>query len=127
MKNIEPKICRQRATIEARYSKSTEITEEKIKEFLIKFAEELEMSPLTEPFIFSPNKLNHPIHHGIAGFMAWATSGCSIYTWDNYKFLTVETYTCKPFLISKAVQFIKRFFDCTEIEFSEVEHEKANC
>ena len=123
MKNIEPNICRQRVTIEARYSEGIEITEERVREFLLRFAEVLEMQALTEPFIFSPNKVNHQIHHGIAGFMAWTTSGCSIYTWDKFRFLTVETYTCKPFAISKAVQFVKKFFACQEIEFSEVKHE----
>ncbi|MEK6927419.1 MAG: S-adenosylmethionine decarboxylase [Nanoarchaeota archaeon] len=123
MKDIEPNICRQRVTIEARYSPNTQITEEKIKDFLIEFAKELEMSLLIKPLIFSPNKINHPIHHGIAGFVAWATSGCSVYTWDKFNFLTVETYTCKPFDKKKAVEFVKRFFDCTEIEFSEVKHD----
>lgn len=123
MKNIEPRICRQRIVIEARYSKNVRISEKKIAKFLVKFAKELEMTRITEPFLFSPNKLNHPIHHGIAGFTAWATSGCAVYTWDNYHFLTVETYTCKPFLIEKAVEFVKKFFKCTEIEFFEVKYE----
>lgn len=123
MKNIEPRIKRQRATIEARYSENTVIDEESIKVFLRKLAEVLEMKLIAEPFIFSPNKLNHPIHHGIAGFAPWATSGCSVYTWDNHRFLTVEIYTCKEFPIEKAVVFTKKFFECVEVEYGEMHHE----
>ena len=65
MKNLEPKIYRQRLTIEAKYN--LVITEEIIKKFLVNFAKEIEMTPLTNPIVFSPNKRQHPIHHGIAG------------------------------------------------------------
>lgn len=77
------------------------------------------MTPLTKPFIFSPNKRNHLLHHGIAGFMGWAESGCSIYTWDKFNFLTVEIYTCKKFDVKKAVDFVKTFFKCNKITFEE--------
>jgi len=115
MKNLEPKIYRQRLTIEAKYNRI--ISEKVIKDFLIDFAKAIRMTPLTKPLIFSPNKIQHPLHHGIAGFMAWAESGCSIYTWDKFNFLTVEIYTCKKFENSKAVNFIKKYFHCKDIVF----------
>lgn len=117
MKNLEPKIYRQRLTIEAKYGGI--ISEEILKRFLVDFAREIEMTPLTKPMTFSPNKIQHPIHHGIAGFMAWAESGCSIYTWDKFNFLTIEIYTCKKFDNSKAANFVKKYFNCKELVFKE--------
>lgn len=118
MKNLEPQIYRKRLTIEAKYT--GDILSDNITSFLIDFAKFIEMTPLTEPFIFSPNNTNHPIHHGVAGFMAWAESGCSIYTWDKFKFLSVEIYTCKQFDTEKAINFVKEYFNCTEITSSDL-------
>lgn len=117
MKNLEPKIYRKRLTIEAHYS--IKIHEKLIGNFLKEFAAFISMTPLTEPLIFSPNNLNHPLHHGIAGFIAWAESGCSVYTWDKFNFLTVEIYTCKKFDDKKAIKFVNNFFKCKEIQFRE--------
>jgi S-adenosylmethionine decarboxylase len=114
MRNLEPQIYRQRLTIEGKYQ--SVITEETIKSFLIDFAQYLGMTPLTEPFIFTPNNTGHPIHHGVAGFMAWAESGCSIYTWDKFNFFTVEIYTCKQFDNEKASHYVKEYFNCSDIE-----------
>ena len=118
MKDLEPQIYRQRLTIEGKYQ--GDITEEMIKSFLVDFAAYIEMTPLTEPFIFTPNNTGHAIHHGVAGFMAWAESGCSVYTWDKFNFLSVEIYTCKKFDIQNAVDYVKEYFNCTEIESQEL-------
>lgn len=124
MKDLEPKIYRQRLVIEAKYN--VVISEDVIKSFLIDFAKFIKMTALTEPFIFSPNKKNHPIHHGIAGFMAWVESGCSVYTWDKLKFLTIEIYTCKKFDVSRAVDYAKNYFNCEKITFQELTYGKNN-
>lgn len=118
MKNLEPKIYRKRLTIEAHYS--IKIDEKVIRNFLKGFASFINMTSLNEPLIFSPNKLNHPLHHGIAGFMAWVESGCSIYSWENFNFLTVEIYTCKKFDSKKAISYVKRYFKCKEIVSGEL-------
>ncbi len=117
MKDLEPSIYRQRLIIEGRYS--IKISDYVIKQFLEDFAEEIGMTLLTSPFIFSPNKINHPLHHGIAGFVGWVESGCTIYTWDKLNFFTVDVYTCKKFSIKKAVAFTEKFFKTTAIEFEE--------
>ncbi len=118
MKDLEPQIYRQRLTIEGKYQ--GDITADKISAFLKDFADLLEMSPLTEPFIFTPNEIGHEIHHGVAGFMAWAESGCSMYTWDKFNFLSVEIYTCKKFDVQSAVNYVKDYFDCIEIDSQEL-------
>lgn len=115
MKDMEPSIYRQRLIIEGRYA--IEISEDVIKQFLEDLAEELGMTLLIEPLIFSPNNRKHPLHHGIAGFVAWVESGCSIYTWDRFNFFTVDIYTCKKFSVKKAVAFTKKFFKSKEIVY----------
>lgn len=124
MEDLEPKIYRQRLTIEAKYTSI--ISDKIIKSFLIDFAKFVKMTPLTKPFIFTPNKSNHPIHHGIAGFMGWVESGCSVYTWDKFKFLTVEIYTCKKFDIVKAVNYVRDYFHCKNITFQELTYGPNN-
>lgn len=122
MKNLEPQIYRKRLTIEAKYT--GDILAGNITSFLIDFAKFLEMTPLSEPFIFSPNNTDHSIHHGVAGFMAWVESGCSIYTWKKFSFLTVEVYTCKQFDTDKAVDFVKEYFKCIEIVAGDLPYDK---
>ncbi len=123
MKDLEPQIYRQRLMIEGRYT--IEISEDILKQFFEALAEEIGMTLLTKPFFFSPNIKGHAIHHGIAGFIAWVESGCSIYTWDKFNFFTVDIYTCKQFSVEKAVNFTKNFFRCREIEFMEIKPSKA--
>ena len=71
--------------------------------------------------IFSPNESKHPIHHGIAGFAPWVSSGSSLYTWDKFNFFTVEIYTCKTFSVKKAVDFTKKFMKADKIVWKEIE------
>lgn len=118
MRDLEPQIYRQRLIIEGRYN--IEISEAILNQFFEALAREIGMTLLTKPFFFSPNIRKHAIHHGIAGFIAWVESGCSIYTWDKFKFFTVDIYTCKQFSVEKAVNFTKKFFKCREIEYLDI-------
>ena len=118
MKNLEPKIFRQRLIIEGKYT--IKITEDVIRKYLVELAKSIQMKMLIEPIIFTPNNANHPLHHGIAGFVGWVESGSSVYTWDRFSFFTVEIYTCKKFSVLDAVKFTKEFFKTSEIEHQEV-------
>ncbi len=118
MKNLEPRIYRQRLIIEGKYGIT--ISEIVVKTYLTTLAKSIGMTLLTKPLIFSPNKRKHPIRHGIAGFVAWVESGCSVYTWDYFKFFTVEIYTCKKFSAKKAVAFTKKFFKTKQIVYRDM-------
>jgi S-adenosylmethionine decarboxylase len=124
MRDLEPQIYRQRLIIEGRYT--IEISEEVLKQFFEALAEEIGMTLLTKPFFFSPNMREHAVHHGIAGFIAWVESGCSIYTWDKFNFFTVDIYTCKQFSLEKAVEFTEKFFKCREIEYLDITPSRYN-
>ncbi|KKS44471.1 MAG: hypothetical protein UV48_C0001G0015 [Candidatus Azambacteria bacterium GW2011_GWA2_42_9] len=121
MKNIEPRITRQRLVIEARYSAA--INREKVKEYLLNLAAELKMTihpDLKEPIITSATGKSDPIHDGWEGAVFWVESGASIYVWERLNFLTVDIYTCKRFDNQKAIDFTAKFFETTEMEYREI-------
>ncbi len=119
MKNIEPKVYRQRLVIEARYT--IEVNRETVKKYLLDLAKELGMTlNLPEPIITSATGKSDPIHDGYEGVVIWLESGASIYIWEKLNFLTVDIYTCKPFNAKKAVDFTADFFQTSEMEYSEM-------
>jgi S-adenosylmethionine decarboxylase len=116
-----PQIIRKRLIIEGFYR--VEITHEFIKKFLKELSNLLEMTIILEPIIFSPNNKAHSIHSGLAGFMAWVESGVSFYTWSNYKFFTLDVYTCKDFEVKKAVKFIEEALNSPKLVYEEFHYE----
>jgi S-adenosylmethionine/arginine decarboxylase-like enzyme len=121
MKDIEPQIYRQRLVIEARYT--IEVNRDVVKEYLIGLAKELGMTlhpSLPEPIITSATGKSNPIHDGYEGIVIWLESGASLYIWERSKFLTTDIYTCKPFDAKKAVDFVAKFFQTSELEYSEI-------
>ena len=126
MKNLEPRIMRQRLIVEGKYT--IKINEKVIRKYLIELAKTIRMRPLIKPLVFSPNRIKHPIHHGIAGFIGWVSSGGSIYTWDKFNFFTTDIYTCKSISVSNAIKFTKKFFKTTKIEYQEIKcYQKDSC
>jgi S-adenosylmethionine decarboxylase len=121
MKNLEPQLLRKRLIIEGYHS--IEINEQLIKDYLLNLTKAIGMRPESDVFIFSPNEMGNPLHHGLNGFIAWVESGCHIYTWDTStspNFFTVDIYSCKNFLNEKAVNFTKNFFKATDLTFEEI-------
>jgi len=121
MRNIEPRIHRQRLKIEARYTVT--IDGEMVKTYLLDLATELEMTihpDFPGPIITSATGKSDPIHDGYEGVVFWVESGTTIYVWEKFNFLTVDIYTCKQFDITKAVDFTKKFFKLSEIEYQEI-------
>lgn len=122
MKDIEPSVYRQRLVIEARYT--IEVNSETVKKYLLDLAKELGMtlhpSLPEQPIVTSATGKSNPIHDGYEGIVIWLESGASLYIWERSKFLTTDIYTCKPFDAKKAVDFVAKFFQTSEIEYSEV-------
>jgi len=115
MKDLEPNITRQRLIIEAKYER--EIKEEDIRNFLFELGKVLKMTVDVEP---SVRKVETGIHDGFYGYAHWTESGCHIYTWRKFNFLSVDIYTCKHFSVEDAVNFTKEFFRTKEIAHKEV-------
>lgn len=122
MRNIEPRVYRQRLAIEARYT--IDVNRDTVRKYLLDLAQELGMtlhpSLNGEPIITSATGKSNPIHDGYEGVVIWLESGASLYVWERMKFLTADIYTCKPFDAKKAVDFVAKFFQTSEIEYSEI-------
>ena len=104
MSRLCPEIFRKRVTLEGLYR--IELPDEHfIRKFLTGLSNHLGMQPLAEVLVFSPNEHSN-LHHGIAGFIPWVESGCSLYTWEEQKFFTLEIYSCKEFSIESCYHFV---------------------
>ena len=114
MKDLEPRVYRQRLIIEARYAKP--ITEDLVKRYLLELTRVAGMTVINGPFISSATGKAKPIHAGYEGAVIWAESGAQIYTWEQFNFLTVDVYTCKRFDDQKLIDFTREFFQLTELE-----------
>jgi len=115
MKDLEPRIFRQRLIIEGHYN--TEIDGKNIREFLNKLSKVLEMRIFSGPYSWPPDKWEHPEVklHELNGFVAWTESGCHVYAWRFCKFFTVDIYSCKSFSIEEVIKFTKDFFKSEDL------------
>ncbi len=121
LKNLLPQVKRRRVFIEGFYN--VEVDRPLIERFFNELAETLSMVPITEPIIFSPDFRNHPIHKGLAGYMGWVESGVSLYTWREFKFFTVDIYTCKDFDLDRALKVIDKFLIPSVIVYEEFRYD----
>lgn len=109
MKDLAPDILRQRLVIEG--YPATTIGDEKIRDYLSKLSEVIDMKRLMEPATHRSDRF------GWAGWIHWETSGAHFYAWEQPKlFFSVDIYTCKAFDPGVAIEFTRRFFDTSEIE-----------
>lgn len=110
MKNLEPKIFRQRMIIEGHY----EITAdgEAIRSYLNDLSKILKMRIFSGPYSWPPDKWDRSEVdlHELNGFVAWTESGCHVYAWAVCKFFTSDIYSCKPFDAPSVAEFTKKFF-----------------
>ena len=118
MRNLEPRVHRQRLVIEAKYGR--DIDRELVRQYLLDLAKALEMTVHLEPIITSATGKGDPIHDGFEGVIFWLESGATIYVWERLKFLTVDIYTCKAFDTKKAIEFTKNYFNISELEHQEL-------
>lgn len=113
MKNLAPKIYRQRLVIEGIPAKNIKATD--IKKYLSELSRQLKMITLLNPVTHMSPKF------GWAGWIHWETSGAHFYAWEKPKlFFSVDIYTCKKFSNKKAVEFTKNFFQASQIVWKAV-------
>lgn len=113
MKDLAPKIFRQRLIIEGICDQP--ITDVQIKEYLSELSGVLKMKTLTKPTTHKSPKF------GWAGWIHWETSGTHFYAWDEpFPFFSADIYTCKKFDVITAVEFTKKFFGASKIEYKSV-------
>jgi len=115
MKNLEPKIFRQRLIMEGHYQ--DEADGETIKDYLNQLSKVCQMRIFSGPYSWPPDKWDHPEVklEDLNGFVAWRESGCHVYAWNACKFFTSDVYSCKPFDVDKVVKFTKDFWKSKDI------------
>ena len=120
MKNIEPKVYRQRLIIEGHFE--VPIEGENIKAYLTKLSKVLKMTIFSGPFCWPPDKWTNPRVklHNLNAFVAWTKSGCHVYAWRLPKFFTADIYSCKPFNTKKVLKFTKDFFKSKDMVYKEI-------
>jgi hypothetical protein len=112
MRNLAPEIYRQRAVIEGYPTKP--LKAEEIKKYLSQLSGVLKMKTVLKP-VTHRSEL-----YGEAAWIHWETSGAHFYAWDVPRlFFSVDIYTCKEFDVKDAVDFTKKYFSASEIEFKE--------
>lgn len=96
---------------------------EKIKEYLDSLPEILGMKKLIKPYVVVYEGGSTWDRGGITGFMLIAESHISVHTFPYDGFVTLDVYSCKPFDVEKAVEFIKGFFESGKEEIKVVKRE----
>lgn len=121
MKNLEPKVFRQRLIIEGHWTRES-VDGEIIREYLTKLSGVLKMRIFAGPFSWPPDKWNRPEIklHELNGFTAWTRSGCQIYAWRFCKFFTADIYSCKKFNTQEVLEFTRGFFKSKDMVHNEI-------
>ena len=115
MTDLCPEIFRKRLVVEGLYGIEPPDAAF-IKRFLLGLSRELQMRPLTPVLVFSPDH-HSELHHGIAGFLPWLESGCSLYTWSDKRFFSLEVFSCKTFESEGCVRYARLHFQAEQVAF----------
>lgn len=113
MKDLAPDITRQRLLIEGLYT--GDVTEEKVKQYLLGIATHLDLRTYGEPIIHAPEGIGKDENEGFDAFLPLIDSGISLYVWSVKKFFAVVLFTCKEFDNDAAIEYTKAFFSAGEI------------
>ncbi|MBP7018535.1 hypothetical protein KBB17_03470 [Candidatus Saccharibacteria bacterium] len=117
MKNIEPRVFRQRLIMEAHFN--TNLTSEGIKDYLTQLSRLTKMTVFAGPYCWPPDERSHPEVQlvDLNGFITWKESGCHVYAFSETKFFTSDIYTCKQFDVSTVVDYTKSFIDSNDLVY----------
>jgi len=113
MKNLAPKITRQRLLIEGFYN--IKVNEKIIKKFYDKLTQELKLRTYAKPIIHCADGMGKDINSGYDCFVPLIDSGIYIGAWTKEKFLSMVIYTCKKFSEKKAIEITKKFWNIKEV------------
>jgi len=112
-RDLEPNIYRQRLVIEGKFKTAPKA--DNLSEFLVNLSEALSMTLLYGPIVKRLTDIP-----GYEAILIWAESGCQLYTWDEFKFFTLDIYTCKKFDPQQAIKLTENCFEISELVWKEV-------
>jgi S-adenosylmethionine decarboxylase len=116
MRDLAPHILRQRLLIEGLYT--IDLDREQVAAYLTGVAAHLDLRAYGEPAIHSPAGEGKQQNQGFDAFLPLIDSGIAAYAWTAARFFSIVLYTCKSFDTQAAVDFTRRFFAASELEFA---------
>lgn len=108
MKNLAPRIYRQRLLMEAVYT--IEVDQAKVRAYLLGLAKELGLRVYGDPLVHSPDGQGKAENQGFDAFVPLIDSGISAYVWSAAKLVSVLVYSCKPFDPSRAIEYTREYW-----------------
>ena len=102
LKDLAPAVFRQRLLIEGFFD--GEMTEDRIRTYLLQLAAALDLRTYGDPVIFQPTSgMGKEENAGFDAFVPLIDSGISGYFWTGPGFFSILIYTCKGFEADKAI------------------------
>jgi S-adenosylmethionine decarboxylase len=89
-------------------------------ELLRELPEMIGMTPITQPYVFPYSGLV-PEDRGITGIVIIAESHLSIHSFEDKGYTFVDMFSCKPFDVEKAENYIINLFKPKKVERNLVE------
>jgi hypothetical protein len=117
MQDLAPHIFRQRLLMEALYT--LEADRDKVRDYLLRLAKELELRVYGKPLVHSPGGQGKAENQGYDAFVPLIDSGISAYVWSAARLISVVVYSCKRFEPRLAVEFTRDYWQVKGL----VEHE----
>lgn len=115
MKNLCKQIFRKRLIIEAKYE--INMNDIIIEDYIKKLSKNIWMTIILWPIVKDLAWEINSIHKWYEWIAIWAESWISLYTWNNFNFMTLDIYSCKDFNVNEILNFTKIFFELSEIEY----------
>ena len=102
LKDLAPSVFRQRLLLEGYFN--DEMTEQRVRSYLLQLAEALDLRTYGEPVVFQPaSGMGKDENAGFDAFVPLIDSGISAYFWSGPRFFSILIYTCKGFEVDTAV------------------------
>jgi S-adenosylmethionine decarboxylase len=102
LKDLAPSVFRQRLLLEGLFD--SEMTEERVRSYLLQLAEALDLRTYGDPVVFQPESgMGKDENAGFDAFVPLIDSGISAYFWIGKSFFSILIYTCKGFEADTAI------------------------
>jgi hypothetical protein len=110
LKDLAPTVFRQRLLVEGFFSGG--MTEDRVRTYLLRLAEALDLRTYGEPVVFQPTSgMGKDENAGFDAFVPLIDSGISAYFWTGPRFFSVLLYTCKVFDTDTAIARSRELLD----------------
>jgi len=107
-----PKLHRQRLSVEFYTDRNlydVNVVEPLLENFLYDLTASLGMTIIVEPVIKT-------VGDGTSAYVMFQESGCHVHSWFEHKFISVDLYSCKPYMVSDVLNVIEYWFEPKSLE-----------